>query len=82
VYALAPSRPPNIIAVATVPASIGSTLSHCCQRAPVGCGITGGGSIATSPEGNDGAARRGGRLTTTVPMTPDARGSARSMLVW
>ena len=60
VYGPAPSRPPNISAVAAVPASMGSTDSHCCHRAPVGCGMAGGGSRATSPSGS--GARPGGAV--------------------
>ena len=58
VYGPEPSRPPNIRAVAAVPASMGSTESHCCQRVPVGCGMAGGGSRASSPSGSGGP--RGG----------------------
>src|SRR5262245_34262359 len=52
---------------------MGSTDSHCCHRAPVGSGIMGGGSITRSPEGRGGAARRGGRLRSTVLTAPDVR---------
>src|SRR5262245_42467952 len=62
------------MAVATVPASIGSTDSHCCHRAPLACGMAGGGSSESSPAGSGGAGRRGGRLMTSVLTSPDARG--------
>ncbi|TWH67003.1 hypothetical protein JD77_01964 [Micromonospora olivasterospora] len=69
-YEYAPPPRPNIIAMATVPPSIGSTISACCQRPPVTAGISGGASTGSSPTGISGAGRRGGRLTTTVDTRP------------
>ncbi|GGM31507.1 hypothetical protein GCM10012279_58020 [Micromonospora yangpuensis] len=65
-YEYAPPPRPNIIAIATVPPNIGSTINICCQRPPVTAGISGGASTGSSPTGISGAGRRGGRLMTTV----------------
>ncbi len=67
-YEYAPPRPwPIIIAIATVPPSIGSTMSACCQRPASGAGVSGGGSTDWSPNGISGAGRRSARLIATVP---------------
>src|SRR5438045_3652518 len=44
--------------MATVPPSIGSTISACCQRPPATAGISGGASTGSSPAGISGAGRR------------------------
>ena len=64
-----PRRGPSSSPSPREPPSIGSTIIACCQRPPVACGISGGGSTASSPVGISGAGRRGGRLTTTVLMS-------------
>jgi hypothetical protein len=73
-YEYAPPPRPNIIAMATEPPSIGSSISICCQRPPVLAGISGGGSTSSSPVGISGAGRRGGRLMTTLLTLADLPG--------
>ncbi|GAA0438918.1 hypothetical protein GCM10009531_31470 [Actinoplanes capillaceus] len=69
-YEYAPPRPcPIIIAMASVPPSIGSAISHCCQRAATCSGISGGGSTLSGSDGISGAGLRAARLTITVPTT-------------
>ena len=41
-YEYAPPPRPIIIAIATPPPSMGSSISNCCQRPPVACGSSGG----------------------------------------
>jgi hypothetical protein len=65
-YEYAPPPCPTIMAIATPPPSIGSTVSICCQRVPAGCGISGGAAMCSSPVGISGAGRRDDRLTRTV----------------
>ncbi|GAA0263788.1 hypothetical protein GCM10009539_57390 [Cryptosporangium japonicum] len=66
----APPVPANISAIAADPASIGNIIMAWPHARPLGGGIAGGASRISSPSGNPGAGRRGGRLTMTVPTDP------------